>query len=132
MYCYVCVLLVGTVSCDYACVRGMGFLADFLRAMSDRAAFPTGPAPPVGSIVLPTDPVRSDGIVPSAPPSVMSHRAADHQGSTGQYDLAVAPYMLRCIVPRNITWVSDGIVTSLTQTVVDLSYHPSVVYDGCC
>ena len=125
-----CVLVVARVvvpvSCGCACVRGMVFLGDFPGAMSDRAAFPSGPAPPLGSIALPSDPVWSDGIVPSAPHSIgHSHRAAGHKGSTGQCDLA--PYMLRGIVrcPRNITWVSDGIVTSLTQTIVDLTQRPS-------
>ena len=28
---------------------------------------------------------------------------------------------MRGIVPRNITYVTDGIVTSLTKTIVDLS-----------
>eukprot|EP00966_Prymnesium_polylepis_P265298 6128928-Prymnesium_polylepis.3 len=49
----------------------------------------------------------------------MPQRAADPHRSAGRCDLS--SHMLRDIVPRNIRWVSNDALKSLTQTIVDLS-----------
>ena len=51
-------------------------------------------------------------------PVIVSQHATDH-GSAYQYDMP--SLMLRGRMPSQLRWVSDGLVRSLTQTIVDLA-----------
>eukprot|EP00966_Prymnesium_polylepis_P028998 672405-Prymnesium_polylepis.1 len=68
----------------------------------------------------PADPTRPVGIVPPVPHSIASYRTTGQDKAEGYRTLL--PHLLRGMAPPSTAYVSDRIVRSLTQTILELHY----------
>ena len=100
-------------------VRVVWFFSEELcEAMSARDLPAQGAPNPYGGGSIPPSGIVRPGDSTSPAPSVVPQHVAG-PGSTDQHDLS--SLMLRGRMPSQLRWVSDGLVRSLTQTIVDLS-----------
>eukprot|EP00966_Prymnesium_polylepis_P210066 4864967-Prymnesium_polylepis.2 len=87
--------------------------------MSAREPFPSGARPPGGGLIPPSGTIRPGDLISPAPTATRPSNRTERPRSAGQHDLS--SIMLRGFQPRNMAYVSDALMASLTATIRGLS-----------